>query len=353
MENINIRNKKYQKKIQIIFDTYAHLMKEEDLNFIRIIMLRFKKNSTNEYFIVLTLIYGFIFFGAMKKDDPFITAQDRNYIEQIETAIYADIAGDFETYVQQMFEMENDLFLLKIVIKYTVLNSPVFLKNIVPNLDNYYKSIGYIIPLLTLKESSFLLFFQDTYFKYMYPKEYTEIKKIHLEKTSQSELPGEYIISTINSLSTILEKAGVQGTMKLRKKSYFSLYGKYNNEQKLEVMDTLWIRLVFQNLKNLYKFKSIFESDFVSLKTKNYIKNPKKNWYKSIHYTFINPFRMSEILVELQIRTKKMNDFIHNNALLSHFHYTIFQHKWDPLFQEVLSGYNILNDLILQKMPNT
>jgi len=40
-----------------------------------------------------------------------------------------------------MIEMEDDLFLLKMVIKYTLLNTPEFLEKVIPNLENYYKSI--------------------------------------------------------------------------------------------------------------------------------------------------------------------------------------------------------------------
>lgn len=137
----------------------------------------------------------------------------------------------------------------------------------------------------------------------------------------------------------------------MRKKSYFSLFSKYNRKQTLNVTDTLGMRIIFADLKSLYKFVDVFESDFVYLKKKDFIHHPKDNGYKSIHYSFINPFRNSEILVELQIRTKKMDKDINENNLLSHFNYTIFQHKWDPLFEEVHTGYEFMNQYIQLNHP--
>lgn len=346
MDNIIIRNKKFEKRFKKLLDECSSLISQDNLNFIKIIILRFKKNSNNEYFIVLALIYWLVYFKALKYDDSRITDEDRAYLDKIYLSYLADVWGDKEKYLEYMIEMEDDLFLLKMVIKYTLLNTPEFLEKVIPNLENYYKSIWYIIPLMTLKESNFLLFFQDFYFKKLYPVEYLRIKKYHLKQTSQSELPWEYIISTINSLNQILFKAGVEWVFKMRKKSYFSLFSKYNKNEMAPVMDSIGIRIIFRDLKNLNKFINIFESDFVFLKKKDYITTPKKSWYRSIHYTFINPFRSAEILVELQLRTKKMNRDINENNLLSHFNYTIFEHKWDPLFQEVHTGYQIMKKYI-------
>lgn len=352
MENIIIRNKKYEKRFRTILDEHRHRISQEDLNFIKIVILRFKKNSNNEYFIILTLIYGLIYFKAMDRNDYKITSEDSRYLDSIYESYFADINGDYEKYIQMMMEMEHDLFVLKTVIKYTLLNSPNYLERVIPNIENYYKSIGYLIPLLTLKESSFLLFYQDAYFRNLYPEEYSAIKSQHLAQTSKLELPWEYIISSVNSISYMLAKAGVEGILKMRKKSYFSLYSKYKRKPSLEVTDTLGMRIIFRDLKSLYKFINVFEADFVYLKKKDFVKHPKENGYKSIHYSFINPFRNSEILIELQLRTKKMDKDIHDNALISHFNYTIFQHKWDDLFVEVHAGYKVMDDYIQKVHPD-
>jgi len=57
MENIIIRNKKFEKRFKKLLDESSSFISQDNLNFIKIIILRFKKNSNNEYFIVLALIY--------------------------------------------------------------------------------------------------------------------------------------------------------------------------------------------------------------------------------------------------------------------------------------------------------
>jgi hypothetical protein len=85
--------------------------------------------------------------------------------------------------------MDKDLFLLKTIIKYNILSFEKKFINIVPNLNNYYKSIGYLIPYLTYIESPFLSFFQDIYFKKIYPHKFQKIRKYYLEKISKVEFP--------------------------------------------------------------------------------------------------------------------------------------------------------------------
>lgn len=154
-------------------------------------------------------------------------------------------------------------------------------------------------------------------------------------------------MNAINSLSIVMKKAGVEGVLSLRKKSYFSLYGKYKRKETSSITDHIGIRLVFRNQTSLNKFKSHFESDFVFLKKKDYIKHPKENGYKAIHYSFIYPFRNSEILVELQIKTKQMDKTMYEN--LSHYNYTISEKKWDELFVEVHEGYRLMKQILEEK----
>ena len=69
---------------------------------------------------------------------------------------------------------------------------------------------------------------------------------------------------------------------------------------------------------------------------------PKENWYKSLHYKYVSPYRDTQILVELQIRTLEMDREINSDKWISHFSYTVKQNKWTKLFKEVHYGYNYL-----------
>lgn len=144
-----------------------------------------------------------------------------------------------------------------------------------------------------------------------------------------------------------MEKSWVDWTINLRKKSYFSLYSKYNRKKDKNVTDSIWVRIIFSSLKKLNMFKKQFETDYLYIKKKDYIKSPKENWYKAIHYSYINPFRNWEILVELQIKTKEMeNEIVNDTNSLSHYCYTINSNKWDPLFKEVLEWYKIMSNYL-------
>lgn len=189
MQLIKINNKVYQKKFDKLLYEHSHLITEENLTMIKVIILRYKELAKNEYYIILSLIYGLLFFKAIQIDDYKISDEDRGNIAKITKSYLADINGNPKTFLEEMMDYDEDLFSLKIIIKYTLLNSENKYLNYVPNKENYFKSIGYIIPLLTLKDSPFLLFYQDYYFKSIYPEEYVKVKNHHLKNTSKLELP--------------------------------------------------------------------------------------------------------------------------------------------------------------------
>lgn len=349
MDGVKIHNKDYRKRFQKIFDKYSSQTSEENLTLIKLVILRYKKYSDNEYYVVLTLIYWLVFFNVMPSDDKLISPIDRYSLAKIRETFVFDISWDYKNFIKVMLQMNEDLFILKNVIKYTLLSDRSKYLHIIQNTENYFKSIGYLIPVLTLKESKLLGFFQDIYFKEVYPKQYYETKARHLEETSQLELPWEYIIWIVNDLSEVMKKSKIEWNLFIRKKSYFSLYNKYKRKEGLNVTDNIWVRIIFRNMTELSAFTKRFENDFMYKKKKDYIKEPKANGYKSIHYSFIHPFRNVEILVELQIRTIRMDHVIHELKWVSHFNYTIKKNKWDQLFTEVHDGYKVLMEYIQEE----
>ena len=330
------------------FNEYSKNVSQDDLDFIKLVILRFKENSSNEYYVVLILIYWFFFFDALSLDSHLIDEIDRENIFKILKTFRADVEWDFKTYIFEMLGYDNDLFLVKIIIKYTLLNGDWKWLALLSvwKLENYFKSIWYLIPVLTYKESSFLAFFQDYYFKKLYAEEYEKVRNKFLKETSKLELPWLYIINKINNLSNLMKTIWVYWIITIRKKSYFSLYGKYHRKQDKKVHDYIWMRIVFNSIWALNKFKSAFELGHIFLDKKDYIKNPKENWYKAIHYKYVTAFRTSQILVELQIKTMKMEKEVENSKTLSHFTYTVKKNKWDPLFVEVHKWYEIMEEYL-------
>jgi hypothetical protein len=57
MKDIKIKNKKLREKFDSLLDLYSNKLNQDHLNLIKIVILRFKENSINEYYVVLILIY--------------------------------------------------------------------------------------------------------------------------------------------------------------------------------------------------------------------------------------------------------------------------------------------------------
>lgn len=348
MKEIKIKDKEIRTRFRSILLEHWKKLSKSDLDFIKLIILRFKEHSHNEYPLLIILIYWFFYYDALSLDDELVEVKDRDFILKILKSYRADVEWDFKTYIFEMLSYDEDLFLIKVIIKYTLLNWDWKWLALLSlwNLENYFKSIWYLIPVLTYRDSSFLSFFQDFYFKKLYPVEYEKTRSRFLKETSKFELPWLYIINKINNLSNLMKILWVYWIITIRKKSYFSLYAKYNKQEWKKVDDYLWIRIVFNNLSSLNKFRSAFEADHVLLAKDDYIKKPKENWYRAIHYSYLTAFRNSQILVELQIKTMQMEKEIENSKSLSHFAYTIKKNKWDPLFKEVHKWYKLLKEYL-------
>jgi (p)ppGpp synthase/HD superfamily hydrolase len=65
--------------------------------------------------------------------------------------------------------------------------------------------------------------------------------------------------------------------IKMRKKSYFSIFNKIKRKQNADFLDSIGVRLIFKDLEDLRKYEEVFEDKFVYSKKKDYILNPKKN----------------------------------------------------------------------------
>lgn len=346
MEGVNIKNTKIKKRLERISDLYFYKLPEEYQQLVKIVILRYRKYSDNEYYILFILIYWLVFFNIIDTDNNNLTQEDRENLANVKQSYLYDIQWEKEKYIESMIWLNDDLFQLKMVLKYTLIVSTDNYIKLVTNIDNYYTSIWYIIPYLTLRESKLLGFFQDIYFKKVYNTEYNETKNIYLEQVSQIELPWEYMIWIVNELSDLMSKTEVMWKIKIRKKSYFSLYNKMNRKNYNHFSDTIWVRIIFQKLSELKKFMKSFEDINICIQKKDYINSQKENGYQSMHYKYLSFYRNTEILVELQLRTQKMDNAIHKSRTLSHFNYTVKKNKWSPLFKEVIFWYQYMISLM-------
>lgn len=349
MWDITIQNKKIEKKFSAFYDLHFDKLDCDQQKLIRIVILRYKKLGYNDYYILFALIYGLVFFKVLKSSDPMISDMDRDKIDIMFQSFYYEVHNKQEELLNLIFLMDDNFLILKMSFKYSVILLGPENNKLITNKENYNRSMGWLIPYLTLKESPYLGFFQDYYFKTNYPKEYNETKNAFLQQISQIELPWEYMIGIINDITDSMKRAHSLGYITVRKKSYFSLFNKMQRKDYNHFSDSIWIRIIFENKVNLKKFVKQYEDDFIYSEKKDYIAKPKANGYSSIHYRYLSLYRSNEILVELQIRTKKMDDAIHDIRSISHFNYTVNENKWSPLFKEVQQWYDYTMSIVDKK----
>ena len=157
-------------------------------------------------------------------------------------------------------------------------------------------------------------------------------------------------------------------TIKARIKSPDSLYEKLERkgfEKSIEsirnnIYDVAGVRVICPFIDDIYKVADMLstQDDIRIISRKDYIKNPKKNGYRSLHLVVETPIFLSKekkpVLVEVQIRTIAMNFW----ASLEHqIHYKKFSNSnvdsvkklaecADTIYETDLKMLNIRRDLI-------
>lgn len=348
MINLNLKFK--NNKLQIIFDdllnSHSKDIPDKYLPLYRDSIIRIKKHAKDERTIILTLLHWLLFFWLINIKNTLISDYYRKRINVIRESYKHEMLWDKKNYLKCIFEMDNEVFIVKMCIKVTILSHWDDYIQLIENKKNYFSFTWLLIPYLTLRESRFLWFFQEIYFKNLFPWKYRKTKSFYFRKLKKIDLPWEHLISILNNLSDTMSEVKVIGKTKIRRKTYFSIYNKLKRKNWEDIFDILWTRIIFKSIKDLKKFVDIFEKKYVYIKKKDYIISPKKNWYQSLHYRFISLFRNIEILVELQLRTDEMDRDIHWDKNISHFTYTLRKNKWAPEFWEVTFGFEYLNKYI-------
>lgn len=343
MNDIIIKNPVQKARFEILYNENKDCISNDLELLIKNVILIFKRHSNNEELIILALIYWLLYFSIIEKNHEIITKKDLENLKILKNSFKLETKWEFKSFLDEVLVMDKDLFLLKTIIKYNILSFEKKFINIVPNLNNYYKSIWYLIPYLTYIESPFLSFFQDIYFKKIYPHKFEKTRKYYIEKISKVEFPWEHMFTIVNNIWELMTESEVIWKTKVRRKTYFSIYNKLVRKKWAWVLDTIWIRLVFWTIDDLKIFAWNFENRYVYIDKKDYINNPKENGYRSLHYKYISPYRDTQILVEIQLRTTEMDKEISDKSSISHFSYTVKQNKWHKIFKEIHAGYNYIN----------
>lgn len=339
MHEITFKNKIIEEKYNKIKEKYYWYLSDAQKKLINIVYLHFNRCIIKDYYFYFILIYLLVFFDALDVNSNEIWEEDRNWIKDLQQIYKYEINWEVENFIVSLMKLDYDIFKLKIIIKHCLLSFDTLIPEITDNL-NYIKSIWYIIPILTIRRSKMLNLFQDEYFKRLFKNEYKKTKNYYLDKIWNIDLRWEYVEEIINDLHDILEEKKIMWRIKIRKKTYFSIYNKLKRKKMKDVVDIIWARIIFKNIRDLYRFAKKFEKTHFFIKKKDYIEKPKENWYQSLHYSYIKPYKSTEILVEIQLRTQDIDKKIKSN--ISDLYYTIKKKKWDKKFEEIHIWYEYM-----------
>ncbi len=147
---------------------------------------------------------------------------------------------------------------------------------------------------------------EDIAFKYVYPTEYEEIKKLMKAKREKIE-------AELTKFEKLLKKEFAKNNftdfhIDHRVKSMYSLFKKLNKYRGDvdSIYDISALRVTVKEVADCYKVLGIVHSNWRPLpeRIKDYIASPKLNGYQSIHTTI---FTGDGGIIEVQIRTEEMH----------------------------------------------
>lgn len=346
MHNITLTDEKFIKIFDELKLNFEKKFSEDELVFLRTFLYKLKKCINNEEIIIFWYIYILYKFNIIKINNSYINENYRERISDIENILKYQSEWKYHDFLIWCFKLQGDEF--KLLMRYfaTIINFWDTYIYLIESKKYFYPSLWYLIPYLTMRWSKILSLFQDAYFEKLFKEKYNKTKKFYQNRIKKIEFPWEHLNTIINDFSDIMFDINIIWKTKIRRKSYFSLYNKIKRKKHHNIFDILWIMLVFANMNDLNKFIKEFEHRFVYIEKKDYIKNPKKTWYQSIHYKFMTMYRNKEIWVELQVKTMHIEKQIEWTDIKSHYNYSMNIKKWEYIFKEVTHWNKILKDYI-------
>ena len=159
---------------------------------------------------------------------------------------------------------------------------------------------------------------EDISFRFLYPKDYYEIKELINSKRKERE---GYTANFIEKIQAELEKNHIKGEVTGRPKHLYSIYRKMNEKEKrfVDLNDLIAIRIIVEKKNECYNVLGIIHDLFIPVfkRFKDYVSQPKPNGYQSIHTTVKGP---NDQNVEIQIRTQEMHE-IAEEGVAAHWKY--------------------------------
>ena len=219
---------------------------------------------------------------------------------------------------------------------------------------------------------------EDLSFAAAYPMRYHLIKKVVEQARRHRKNYMEGVIAQVRAC--LKEKgiavaihgrqknlAGIYNKMTRRASEWLDAYKHHNKERHSlhEIMDVHGVRIVTKKIDDCYRALGALHMQMrpVPGRFKDYIANPKKNGYQSLHTTLIGP---SGYPLEIQIRTRDM-DMVSESGIAAHFLYKAgfftkrpnnmmpvdrSMHWLQSIASSAEEGDDLINKLRLEFSPN-
>jgi len=148
---------------------------------------------------------------------------------------------------------------------------------------------------------------EDLAFRYLEPDTYKTIAKSLQEKREERE---QFIVDVVEKIKNIASKEDISAEIYGRPKHIYSIWKKMTEKHRSfnELYDVRAVRVVVESIAECYVVLGLVHAQWrhINKEFDDYIANPKKNGYQSLHTAVYGPYGKP---VEIQIRTKQMNEF--------------------------------------------
>ena len=157
---------------------------------------------------------------------------------------------------------------------------------------------------------------EDLALKHLYPGEYRKVAELLDQKLVEREA---YCDKMVKQIRQVLEKRGIYADVHGRTKHIYSIYQKIQKGTPFnEIRDLIGLRILVKNEADCYIALGALHQrwNYHPDRLRDWIGNPKKNGYQSLHTTILDEGKT----VEIQIRTYQMHK-IAEDGIAAHWSY--------------------------------
>ncbi len=158
---------------------------------------------------------------------------------------------------------------------------------------------------------------EDLSFKYLLPESYREIADLLNEKLDERQSYCKKMEATIHAE---LKKHGISANVRGRTKHIYSIYQKMHQKGTpfKDICDLVGLRILVEDDWNCYSALGVLHLrwNYLPDRVRDWIGQPKKNGYQSLHTTILDDGKP----IEIQIRSREMHQ-VAENGIAAHWSY--------------------------------